>query len=400
MNIKPWREVVTPHQNVLEGTFQESEFAADLNKVANGTASREYQNPGLFFERTYITEGMKLMLESVAKRMTGLGGDPVVQLQTAFGGGKTHAMLAVYHMATGEEPANSLPGLYSILSGMNITDLPPAHVAILDGNSLSPSQPREKGGFTINTLWGEMAWQLGGEEGYCMVEGADQDGTSPGKEILADLFTKFGPAIVLMDETVAYIRQLAEDKTYPGGTFGSNLAFLQALTEAAGHVNNAMVIASLPESDLEAGGERGKQALSQIQHLFHRVEAIWKPVSSEEGFEIVRRRIFTPLTDIEARDEVCQAYADMYIQAENYPAETRETGYLERLKSSYPLHPEVFDRLYDDWATMENFQRTRGVLRLMAMVVHRLWVDGNKDLMIMPGSIPLYDNTIKSELVR
>ena len=400
MHIKSWREVVTPHQNVLEGTFQESEFAADLNKVANRTASQEYQNPGLFFERTYITEGMKLMLESVAKRMTGMGGDPVVQLQTAFGGGKTHAMMAVYHMASGEEPATTLPGLYSILSGMGISDLPPAHVAILDGNSLSPSQPRKKGGLTINTLWGEMAWQLGGEQGYRMVEGADTDGTSPGKEILADLFSQFGPAIVLMDETVAYVRQFAEDKTYPGGTFGSNLAFLQALTEAAGHVNNAMVIASLPESDLEAGGERGKQALSQIQHLFHRMEAIWKPVSSEEGFEIVRRRIFTPLIDTDSRDAVCRAYADMYVKGGNYPAETRESGYLQRLKASYPIHPEVFDRLYDDWATMENFQRTRGVLRLMAMVVHRLWVDGNKDFMIMPGSLPLYDNTIKSELIR
>jgi len=400
MKIKSWREIVTPHKNVLEGTFQESEFAADLNKVANQTASSEYQNPELFFERTYITEGMRLMLESVAKRMTGMGGDPVVQLQTAFGGGKTHAMMAVYHMAKGEEPAVELPGLYSILSAMGITDLPPARIAVLDGNSLSPSQPRTRGATAVNTLWGEIAWQIGGEEGYRMVEQSDLDGTSPGKQILAELFKKFGPVIVLMDETVAYIRQFAENKTYAGGTFGSNLAFLQALTEAAGHVPDAMVIASLPESDLEAGGERGKQALSQMQHLFHRVETIWKPISSEEGFEIVRRRIFTPLKDYVTRDSVCRAYADMYISGGNYPAETKESGYYERLKASYPLHPEVFDRLYEDWATMENFQRTRGVLRLMAMVVHRLWIDGNKDLLIMPGSLPLHDTHIKSELIR
>lgn len=400
MNTKPWREIVTPHTNVLEGTFQESEFAADLNKVANRTACPEYQDPSLFYERTYITEGMKLMLESVVKRLTGRGGDPVVQLQTAFGGGKTHAMMAVYHLARNEQPASSLPGIPPILDSMGITDLPRSHVAVLDGNSLSPSQPRKRGALMINTLWGEMAWQLGGEEGFRMVEQADRDGTSPGKEILAELFKRFCPAIVLMDETVAYIRQFAEDKTYPGGTFGSNFAFLQALTEAAGHVNNAMVIASLPESDLEAGGDRGKQALGQIQHLFHRVEAIWKPVSAEEGFEIVRRRIFTPLSDTETRDTVCRAYADMYIKGGNYPTATRGSEYLQRLKASYPIHPEVFDRLYEDWASMENFQRTRGVLRLMAMVVHRLWVDGNKDLMIMPGSLPLYDNQIQSELIR
>jgi len=400
MNIKSWREVVTPHKNVLEGTFQESEFAADLNKVANKTASKEYQNPELFFERTYITEGMRLMLESVAKRLTGQGGDPVVQLQTAFGGGKTHAMLAVYHMAKGEEPAETLPGLYTILSNMGITDLPSANVAILDGNSLSPSQPRVRGGITVNTLWGEIAWQVGGEEGYRMLEQSDRDGTSPGKTILADIFKQFGPVVVLLDETVAYVRQFVDDKTYHGGTFGSNLAFLQALTEAAGSVSNAMVLASLPESDLEAGGEQGKKALGQIQHLFHRIEAIWKPVSSEEGFEIVRRRIFKDKIDPESRDTVCRAFADMYIKEGRYPAETQESEYLNRLKSSYPIHPEVFDRLYEDWATMENFQRTRGVLRLMAMVVHRLWVDGNKDLMIMPGSLPIHDNHITSELIR
>jgi uncharacterized protein len=121
---------------------------------------------------------------------------------------------------------------------------------------------------TINTLWGEMAWQIGGEEGYRMLEKADQEGTSPGKSILADLFTRFSPCIVLMDETVAYIRQFVEGKAYAGGTFGSNMAFLQALTESTGQVPTAMVLASLPESDLEAGGERGKQALRQIEHLF------------------------------------------------------------------------------------------------------------------------------------
>ncbi|MBU0995376.1 MAG: DUF499 domain-containing protein [Proteobacteria bacterium] len=400
MSLKPWRELITPHQNVLEGTFQESEFAADLNKVASGSASSEYQNPSLFFERTFITEGMKLMLISVVKRLTGKGGDPVVQLQTAFGGGKTHAMMAVYHIAKGEKLASQLPGVPVILDQLNISEIPRAHVAVLDGNSLGPSQPRKKGNITIHTLWGEIGWQLGGEEGYRMLEKADQEGTSPGKEILADLFKRFSPCIILMDETVAYIRQFSEGKDYAGGTFGSNMAFLQALTEAAGHVPCAMVLASLPESDLEAGGEQGKYALKQIEHLFHRLEAIWKPVSSEEGFEIVRRRLFAPLSDQDTRDAVCKAFANMYIEGGNYPSETKESNYLSRMKAAYPFHPEVFDRLYEDWATLENFQRTRGVLRLMAMVVHRLWADGNKDLLIMPGSIPMYDNQVKSELIR
>ena len=400
MTLKPWRDIITPHQNVLEGTFQESEFAADLSKVVQGSAPREYQDPSLFFERTFITEGMKLMLISVIKRLTGKGGDPVVQLQTAFGGGKTHAMMAVYHIAKGEKPASQLPGIPPILDLLKISELPYTYVAVLDGNSLSPSQPRKKDEFFIHTLWGEMAFQLGGAQGYKMLEKSDQEGTSPGKEILAALFKRFSPCIVLMDETLAYIRQFAEGKNYAGGSFGSNMTFLQALSEAAGHVPTAMVLASLPESDLEAGGERGKYALKQIEHLFHRVDAIWKPVSSEEGFEIVRRRLFSQLLDTNARHEVCKAFVDMYIEGGDYPSETRESIYYHRMKAAYPFHPEIFDRLYEDWATLENFQRTRGVLRLMAMVVHRLWVDGNQDLMIMPGSIPMYDIQVKNELIR
>lgn len=400
MKLKPWREIITPHDTVLQGTFLPSTFAADLSKVVAKTAPEEYQDPVLFFERTFITEGMGLLLNTVIKRLSGKGGDPVVQLQTAFGGGKTHAMLAVYHLSRGETPAKKLNGIPGLLDKAKVTQLPRANVAVLDGNSMSPSEPRKRGSLKVNTLWGEMAVQLGGEEGYQMLANADHDGTSPGKEILAALFKKFAPCVILMDETVAYIRQFEENKTYAGGTYGSNMAFVQALTEAAGHVPNAVVLASLPESDREAGGERGKIVLKDLEHLFHRLEAIWKPVSTEEGFEIVRRRLFAPITDTDARDAVCKAFAAMYESAGVYPSETKEARYLEKLRASYPFHPEVFDRLYEDWATMENFQRTRGVLRLMAMVVHRLWSDGNQDLMVMPGSLPLYDIQIRSELVR
>ena len=212
MALKAWRELISPHRDVLEGTFQESEFAADLTKVANGTASPEYQDPSLFFERTFVTEGMSLLLDSVIRRITGGGGDPVIQLKTAFGGGKTHAMLAAYHLAKGEKPVSELSGINSILDKSGITDLPKARVAVLDGNALSPSQPRKRGSIEVNTLWGELAWQLGGEEGYRLLDQSDKDGTSPGKEILAEVFSSYSPVVILMDETVAYIRQFDAGK--------------------------------------------------------------------------------------------------------------------------------------------------------------------------------------------
>ncbi len=401
MSLKPWREVIVPHRDVFEGTFQASEFAADLSKVSAGVAIAEYQDPKLFFERTFITEGMALLLESVVRRLSGKDGDPVIQLQTAFGGGKTHSMLAAYHAARGEKPASELSGIPTILDRVGVMELPKGKVAILDGNALSPSQPRKHGGVKANTLWGEMAWQLGDAEGYEFVAKADAEGTSPGKEDLSALFAKVGPSVILMDEMVAYIRQFEDGKTYSGGTFASNASFIQALTEAVSMTPKVVLLASLPESDMELGGQRGKDALETLQKYFGRKEAIWKPVGTQEGFEIVRRRLFGPVKDEVARDATAKAFADLYINGgAHYPNETQEGVYYDQLKAAYPIHPEVFQRLYEDWATLEKFQRTRGVLRLMAIVIHKLWSDDNKDLMILPASMPLYDQRVRNELLR
>lgn len=404
MTLKPWREVIEPHADVLEGNFDESEFAADLTKVVRGVAKPEYQDPALFFERTVITEGMGLLLQSVVKRLNGKGGDPVVQLQTAFGGGKTHTMMAVMHVATGAVAADEMQGVAGILDKAKVQELVKAHVAVLDGNELAPSQPQKHGKVSANTLWGELAWQLGKEEGYALVAGADKDGTSPGKDVLGQLLTQFGPAVILLDETVAYLRQFEHGKSYTGGSYNSNLSFLQALTEAVARVPNAMLLASLPESMMEVGDAHGQQSLDACQKIFGRIEAVWKPVATDEAFEIVRRRLFKGVQDNAARDEVCRAFADLYLETGtaggNFPADTKDGSYLRRLTASYPIHPEIFERLYEDWSTLPKFQRTRGVLRLMARMVHTLWRDNDRDFMVMPGSIPLYDNAVRNELIK
>jgi hypothetical protein len=401
MNLKPWRDIIVPHQEVLQGTYQDAEFAAKLGQVAAGTATQDYQNPVAFFENTFVTEGMRLLLSSVIQRLAGKGGDPVIQLKTAFGGGKTHTMLAVYHLATAKTAAKNLAGVSQILDQTHITDLPHANIVVLDGNAFSPSQPRTYDNTTVHTLWGEIAWQLGKEAGYALLAQADQEGTSPGKDILIKLFKTYAPCVILMDETVLYVRQFEESKHYSGGTFESNLSFLQALTEAATEVPTAVVLASLPESDIETGGARGEVVLAHLEKVFGRIEAVWKPVATQEGFEIVRRRLFGQITDTNARDTICRAFADLYVQNyEQFPNETVESLYFEQLKKSYPIHPEIFTRLYEDWATIDKFQRTRGVLRLMARAIHRLWNDDNRDLMIMPSSLPFYDINVSSELTR
>jgi hypothetical protein len=397
--MKPWREIAVPHQDVLEGSFQQSEFAADITAVHTGRAPREYQDAVAFFERTFITEGMSLLLTQVAQRLAGKGGEPVIQLQTPFGGGKTHTELAVYHLATRACPLSDLAGIPVLVERAGLMDVPKARVAVLDGTAHSPGQSWNRGRRTIKTLWGEMAWQLGGEEAFRLVSDADASGMSPGKDVMRDLLELHAPCVVLIDELVAYIRQFPDGAMLSGGSFDSNLSFVQALTEAVKLVPNAILLASLPESEVEAGSQRGVAALRALEKTFGRVQALWKPVATEEAFEIVRRRLFEPVRDPKAQEAVCRAFADAYVaEGAKLPSETQERHYYERLLQAYPIHPEVFDRLYEDWTTIDGFQRTRGVLKLMAKVIYRLWKDDNKDLMILPGSLPLHDGSSRNEL--
>lgn len=409
MSLKPWREIIVPHPDVLNGTFQQSEFAADLTAVRTGKATPEYGDAKAFYERTFITEGMGRLLTQVSHRLNGKGGEPVIQLQTAFGGGKTHTLLAVYHLASRKCPLGELVGIPALLDHAGLMDVPQSQIAVLDGIAHAPGQPWKHGKQTIRTLWGELAWQLGQAEGFALVQESDANGTSPGKDVLCALLEKYAPCVVLLDELVAYIRQFSEGNQLSGGTFATNISFVQALTEASKLVPNAIVLASLPESEpkepgpdsnSQVGGARGLEALKALEGVFNRVQALWKTVSPEEAFEIVRRRLFETIRDAKSRDQVCRAFADAYVaEGSKVPQETQETRYFDRMMQSYPIHPEVFTQLYEEWTTIQGFQRTRGVLKLMAKVIHRLWQDDNKDLMILPGSLPLYDGSARNELI-
>ncbi len=408
--LKPWREIATPHPDVASGRYKMAEFAADLFQVITGKAEAEYRDPVEFFRRTYLTEGLIRLLSQAWARLASVGGDPVVELQTNFGGGKTHSMLALYHLFGGQIKPQDIPGLESLipegLKGREV-NLPVACRAVLVGTQLSPAEVRTKpDGAEIRTLWGEMAWQIGhaagkASEAYALVAEEDRRGISPGSEKLAKLFDRFGPVLVLIDEWVAYARQLYGKDDLPGGTFDANMTFAQALTEAAKAVPNAMVVAAIPQSDIEIGGEGGKAALERIRNVFGRVEAVWKPASATESFEIVRRRLFQPITDYAARDAVCRAFAEMYQgNRAEFPSECREADYEKRLISAYPIHPELFDRLYEDWSTLERFQRTRGVLRMMAAIVHELWERQDGSLLIMPGTVPMDTTDVRFEVTR
>jgi len=403
-----WRDVIEPHPDVAQGRYKNAEFAADLAQVARGEGAYEYRDPVEFFARTYVTEGMTGLLEQSLRRVCGKDGEPVIQLKTAFGGGKTHSMLALYHMMRGRVSVEKIPNLKHVLQRAGVSEVPKANVAVLVGTALDPTKakrPQNMPGITINTLWGEMAAQLAESAGnpklYDYVKEADKKGVSPGSEALANLFDACAPCLVLMDELVAYAKKLYGANGLPAGTFDNFISFIQEITEAARASKNSLVVASIPESVIEIGGDAGKTALETIEHTFGRMESIWKPVAANEGFEVVRRRLFLDCKDPDGRDTVCAKFSQMYNEnASDFPTEAREVEYRDRMVSCYPIHPEVFDRLYEDWATLERFQRTRGVLRLMAAVIHELWMGNDAGLMIMPGSIPLDVPNVRDELTR
>ena len=398
--LRPWREVIAPHRDVAGGKYQQAEFAANLAQVVMGNAEPEYQDAVQFFDRTYLTQGMKTLLLSALNRATNRNGEPVTQLKTAFGGGKTHSMLALYHLFTGKHMENHKT-VRAILNDLQLPTIPKVNVCVLVGTDIDSAKARIIPGTSIrtNTLWGFMAYQLGGEDGYSIIKEADQKSVAPGEDSLLKLFDKFGPCIILIDELVAYTRNVYKKDDLPSGTFDSLMTFVQALTDAVKRSKNSMVIASIPESSIEIGGGGGIAALERIEHIFKRVESIWKPITSKEGFEIVRRRLFEDCKDESAKEEVCIAFSKMYSkESGTFPNECKDASYLERLRESYPIHPEVFDRLYNDWSTLEKFQRTRGVLRLMAATIHQLWVADDKSLMIMPGGIPLDSQRVRDEL--
>jgi len=400
-DLKPWREIATPHPDVASGRYQQAEFAADLWKVHRGEGSNEYKDSKEFFRRTFLTDGLTELLVNGLERLAGQGGDPVVQLQTNFGGGKTHSLLALYHLFSGIAQAE-LAGVDDLMK--RAAARPPEKVnrVVIDGQRLSPGQPVERGSVKVHTLWGELAWQLGGKKGYEMVQEADATATSPG-EALEALIQKHAPCLILIDEWVAYARQLYNRDDLAGGSFDTHFSFAQALTEAVKGVPNAMLVVSIPSSDIEVGGEGGQKALERLKNVVGRLDSPWRPASAEEGFEIVRRRLFEPLSAkmYAERDTVCRAFREHYgANASEYPSGCKEGAYEERLKAAYPIHPELFDRLYDDWSTLEKFQRTRGVLRLMAAVIHSLWERQDTNLLILPSSVPVDDPPVQAELNR
>lgn len=407
--LKPWRDVIRPRRDVISGEITNSTFAADLQRVANAkSVTDEYTNPIDFFNRSFITPGLQSLLVNTLKRINGHGGEPVVQMKTGFGGGKTHSLIALYHLVNSctelaelaTDPSDSTGKILKQVfdqAGVKPEATARAKVAVLSGTVRSATEPTlsEDGDNPLNTLWGYMANDLGGNNAYDFVRVAAEQWRSPGGQELDNLFNSVGPCVVLMDELVAYARVLTDEQD------ANFYTFLQALTESAARQRNIAIVVTVPDAADAMGGDKGIAAAAKIDKVLGRIESISAPLETHEAFEVVRRRLFEDSgIDNESLENTANRFAKMYSQFRGeYPRDASTPEYLERIRSCYPIHPELFDRLFDDWAGIPRFQKTRGVLRLMAIAIRRLH-NTNSDPLIMPASLKFADPNLNQELMK
>ncbi len=378
--VKRWVDVVEPHRDVLGGSLNEAVFAADLNDVVQRRGPLDYLYPEEFFAKTYPTDGLVNLLANVLRRLAGLGGDPVVNLQAAFGGGKTHALIALYHLASAPQRAAEAETVRRALDLAGIRQVPHCRrVAVFVGTGPGAGDM---------TPWGSIALQLGR---YDLVAEDDRNRTAPGTERLHQVLGD-EPVLILVDE-------LAEYGVKARDLWPQLAAFVQELTQVVKVKERAVLVATLPAS--APYGEEGERVLYQLQQILGRMEEHYELVSAEEIYEVVRRRLFQDLGDPAERERAVAAYWELYRElGDNVPGIHREPAYRERMLRAYPFHPELIDFLYERWSTFSTFQRTRGALRLLGEVVADLYKAGHSAPLIQPAHIDLENPQIRLELVK
>ena len=357
--MRPFTTVAVPHDDILKEKLTMDVFAADLWQVYKGTAPAEYQDPREFFRKTFLTKGMSYLIDVVRNRLEGRGGDPVIQLQTPFGGGKTHSLIALYHKAKTEFNAN---------------------VVVLSGTAFDPRD---------TFLWEEIERQLTGKVEIL------KGNISPGKEKLRKVLENHQPLLILMDEILEYTIR-ADGVKVGNTTLGDQtLCFVQELTETLPTLSNSVLVFTLPSSLLEHFDERGEKRFQQLQKFVGRMEKVLTPIEDEEVAHVIRRRLFKNV-DESLAEEIIQEFID-YAEREGF-LKMDKVLYKQRFKASYPFQPEVIDVLYKRWGSFPTFQRTRGVLRLLALVVKSL-KDSNLPFISL-GNIDLSNEEIRRELIK
>ena len=320
--------IAVPHKDILEGRLTMDVWAANLWEVFNGRGPDEYKDSVSFFKKTYLTQGLENLMNIVGKRLKGDGGDPVIQIKTPFGGGKTHALIALYHKHADVK-----------------------RVVMVGTEMIATEQ----------TPWGILEQQLTGK-----VEQFKGQGYSGG---IRELLVQHQPVLILIDELLEYVTKAAAVVVEKSVLSAQVMAFMQEITQVVATLDKVVLMLTLPASVLEHYDQEAEKLFIQLQHVTGRVERIYTPVQDSEIANIIRQRLFSSV-DIEKAEAVIQSFMSI-AEKENFLPEGMEpSDYRKQFQDSYPFLPEVINVLYHRWGSFPNFQRTRGVLRLLSLVIY------------------------------
>jgi hypothetical protein len=393
-------EVVSLHPDVLSENFSEDIFALDLGPLAddNPSVPSVYRDAEHFFRASYITKGLWSLLQDVLSRLTGGGGNRVLKLVTPFGGGKSHTLAALYHAGKHRKGLNVVP------EARALPDPGTVRTAVFDGQFFDPTNgkqvPDEK--FRARTLWGWIAWSLGGTEGYKILKAQDEARVAPGGDEILTLLSK-GPNLILLDEVLQYLISAGGIKTYQTTLRDETLTFLKNLTVAVANTANTALVFSLqsskPRESLEYMG-----LLHTVDHLAARKEQRREPVELNEILAVVQHRLLSKIPSESDSAPAAKAYQDIVTQmrraharspAEQQQAEEDGIALHHRVGAAYPFHPALIDLMRERWAAIPDFQRTRGALRFLAACLRACKHEEKSRAVLGPGDVPLQDAEVR-----
>ncbi len=398
-----WHEHCVLRDDVRQGSLTLAEFAADLYAVRTGDAPNVYRLPDLFFSRTYPTYNLKTLVRDVFQRLSGRGGKPVIDLQVTYGGGKTHTLIALLHLAERGVELQAHPTVREFMGFSGVDSPPQARVALLPFDKFDAKAGLSVFGpdgtqRQVNTPWGALAYQLAGEAGLAKVAAHEADYITPAEPLLVELLkapqTEELSTLVLIDETLLYARSAVNDDPRRLGILQD---FFQMLTQAVGKVNRAAIVASLITSDVVANDSTGVQVLNAIGGVFRRIGETIEPVSQEDISELLRRRLFESVPPKETRRPIVDSFIGAMQQLPLRDSQQDQRAY-DRLLDAYPFHPDLLDVFYQKWTQLEKLQQTRGVLRMFATALKAS--DGKDPSPFVGPSVLLGFDAELSEAVR
>ena len=380
MTVPTIYETCRPRTDVLQGNVADADFAADLAQVIVGKGNEEYLDPARFFANTYPTRGLKNLLANVCRRLSGAGGEvaAIFRLDTSYGGGKTHGLIALTHAARG---MNDVPNVPEFVEPSLLPE-GPVRIAAFDGENADPANGRAMGdGVLAHTPWGEIAYALAGKDGYVRVRNSDESRIAPGAETLRELFGG-EPTLILLDELSVYLRKVSNLE----GARDQLTAFLTSLFKAVEGAPNAALIYTLAIGKdgraTDAYNEENQfiaDNMAEAESVSARKATLLNPTEEDETVQVLRRRLFESIDETRA-GPVVEAYRELWVaHRDSLVGDAARSETAEIFRSSYPLHPEVLETLTGKTATLGNFQRVRGMLRLLARSIAHLWEEQPRD---------------------